>query len=244
MVRITESARAARRDQILGGALVCFARGGYHATTMSDVAAEVGVSKGTPYLYFPSKEGLFLALYEEWDCGLANRIAAAVDGLDPAAANSPRQVLRAVVLAVGAHVEAHAQACRVLMEASLMAADQPDLATAVRAGQGRTDESLSQLIESGVAAGEWPADTDPTLQAKLISATLYGLMARWHLAPHSMSWNEIADAIAATGPVRDRLRPLREHAAVLPRRHRQDSAAPPRGRANHTPDPAREGRTA
>ena len=50
-------------------ALACFARTGYHATTMADVAAQAGVSKGTPYLYFDSKEALFLALHEEWDCG-------------------------------------------------------------------------------------------------------------------------------------------------------------------------------
>ena len=37
---------------------------------MADVAAQAGVSKGTPYLYFASKEALFLALHEEWDLSL------------------------------------------------------------------------------------------------------------------------------------------------------------------------------
>ena len=67
--KIAEAARAARRDQIIAAALTCFARAGYHATTMADVAAQAGVSKGTPYLYFESKEALFIALHEEWDCG-------------------------------------------------------------------------------------------------------------------------------------------------------------------------------
>ncbi len=199
MGRITESARAARRDQILAGALACFARSGYHATVMSDVAVEAGVSKGTTYLYFPSKEALFLALYEEWDCGLADRVQEAVGRLDARSANSPRRVLLAVVLAVGAHVEDHAEACRVVMEASLMAADQPELAAAVRSAQARTDRALTDLVAAGVAAGEWPAATDPVLQAQLIAATLQGLMARWHLAPHSVSWKEIADVLAGCG---------------------------------------------
>jgi len=43
-----EPARAARRDQIAGAALECFARSGYHATTMADIAVAAGVSKGTP----------------------------------------------------------------------------------------------------------------------------------------------------------------------------------------------------
>ena len=73
MPKIAEAARAARREQIIAAALACFARAGYHATTMADVAAQAGVSKGTPYLYFESKEALFIALHEEWDCGLGER---------------------------------------------------------------------------------------------------------------------------------------------------------------------------
>ena len=50
--KIAEQARAARREQIIAAGLACFARSGYHAATMADVAAQAGVSKGTPYLYF------------------------------------------------------------------------------------------------------------------------------------------------------------------------------------------------
>jgi AcrR family transcriptional regulator len=39
---------------------------------MADVAAQAGVSKGTPYMYFPSKEALFIALDQEWDCRLTD----------------------------------------------------------------------------------------------------------------------------------------------------------------------------
>ena len=74
MPKIAEQARAARREQIIAAGLACFARAGYHTTTMADVAAQAGVSKGTPYLYFASKEALFLALHEEWDCGATSAI--------------------------------------------------------------------------------------------------------------------------------------------------------------------------
>jgi AcrR family transcriptional regulator len=166
---------------------------------MADVATEAGVSKGTPYLYFPSKESLFLALYQDWDCGLADSIQAAVEDADLRASNSPRKVLRALVLAVGAHVERNSEACRVLMEASLMAADQPELAGAVQSSQAGYEQSLAELVRAGVAAGEWPTNTDPAIEAQLISATLYGLMARWHLAPRSFSWRMVADALAGAG---------------------------------------------
>jgi AcrR family transcriptional regulator len=45
--KLAEQARAARRDQIAAAALACFARSGYHATTMADIAVAAGVSKGT-----------------------------------------------------------------------------------------------------------------------------------------------------------------------------------------------------
>ena len=60
MVKLAEAERAVRQNQILAAALACFARTGYHATTMADVANEAGVSKGTPYLYFTIAFMLFL----------------------------------------------------------------------------------------------------------------------------------------------------------------------------------------
>src|SRR5215468_355484 len=156
MPKIAEQARAARRDQIVVAALACFARTGYHATTMADVAAQAGVSKGTPYLYFESKEALFIALHEEWDCGLADRVNAAIAALPEAGRRSPRQVLRAVAAAVAAHVLEQTQTCRVLMEARALAAHEPSIAAAVRASDTRTHQQLEGLVAAGVGAGEWP----------------------------------------------------------------------------------------
>ncbi len=195
MPKLADSTRTARRAQIIAAALACFARAGYQATTMADVAAEAGVSKGTPYLYFPSKEALFIALHNEWDCGLADRVDAAVQALAEPERRSPRRVLQTVAAAVGAHVVEHPQTCRVLMEARTLAAYHPVIATAVQAADIRTHEQLEGLIRAGVAAGQWPADTDPALQARLFTAALYGLMAHWHLAPDSFSWDAAATAL-------------------------------------------------
>jgi TetR/AcrR family transcriptional regulator, transcriptional repressor of aconitase len=199
MPKIAEAARAGRRDQIIAAGLACFARTGYHATTMADIAAQAGVSKGTPYLYFESKEALFIALHEEWDCGLNDRVNAAVAALPAAGQRSPRQILRVVAAAVAGHVTEHAQTCRVLMEARALAAHEPAVAAAVKAADARTHEQLEGLIAAGVAAGEWPAGTDPALAARLFTAGLYGLMAQWHLAPGSFSWDAAAAALADTG---------------------------------------------
>lgn len=56
-----------RQEQILSAAAAVIIRQGYDKTTMSDIADEAGVSRGTVYLYFKDKEELFEALlYWEW----------------------------------------------------------------------------------------------------------------------------------------------------------------------------------
>lgn len=56
-----------RQEQMLRAAAAVIIRQGYDKTTMSDIAEEAGVSRGTIYLYFKDKEELFEALlYWEW----------------------------------------------------------------------------------------------------------------------------------------------------------------------------------
>jgi len=57
--------KEARPAELLSAALDLFAARGYAATKLDDVAAKAGVSKGTLYLYFDSKETLFKAVIEQ-----------------------------------------------------------------------------------------------------------------------------------------------------------------------------------
>ncbi|MGH9089136.1 MAG: TetR/AcrR family transcriptional regulator [Acidimicrobiales bacterium] len=200
MPRLAEATRAARRGDILAAALACFARTGYHGTTMAEVAEAAEVSKGTPYLYFPSKEALFISLHDEWDCGLSDRIATEVAALSDEERRSPRRILMVATRAVGAHVAGHADTCRVLMEARSLAAFNPLIAAAVEVSDGRSRRQLRDLFEAGIAVGEWPTDTDPHLAALLFTSGLYGLMAQWHLRPGSFSWEAAAPSLADAAP--------------------------------------------
>jgi hypothetical protein len=110
-------------------------------------------------------------------------VNAAIAALPAATRRSPRQVLHAIAGAVAAHVLENTETCRVLMQARALAAHEPAIADTVRAADARVHQQLEGLIAAGVAAGEWPAGTDPALAAWLFTAGLYGLMAQWHLAP-------------------------------------------------------------
>jgi AcrR family transcriptional regulator len=56
---------AERRQQILAAAMICFARCGFHLTTMHDISHEAGISVGLIYRYFENKEAVIAAMAEE-----------------------------------------------------------------------------------------------------------------------------------------------------------------------------------
>lgn len=70
--------KAARRHQILVAAKKVFARSGFQATTMADVAKAAHLSYGAVYWYFPSKDELFHALMAAEEAALRDHIADAV----------------------------------------------------------------------------------------------------------------------------------------------------------------------
>jgi len=65
--RRAEIAKAARREEILAAARRVFAKRGFGGTTIADIADEAGIALGTIYLYFPSKQEVFVALNEEFN---------------------------------------------------------------------------------------------------------------------------------------------------------------------------------
>lgn len=58
MPRITEARRVARRNEYLEAAWRCFSRRGVAGTTMAQIAREAGLSAGSTYVHFATKEEL------------------------------------------------------------------------------------------------------------------------------------------------------------------------------------------
>lgn len=75
MPKLKPDTQRQRRENILDAAHSCFARGGFHATTMQDICKEAGVSPGALYVYFDSKEALIAGLCERDRAEFAERFA-------------------------------------------------------------------------------------------------------------------------------------------------------------------------
>lgn len=69
----------AKRSQIIAGARRVFIEMGFDAASMNDITREAGVSKGTIYVYFSSKEELFEALIEEERSAIFNDLYDALE---------------------------------------------------------------------------------------------------------------------------------------------------------------------
>jgi len=93
-VPVRRRRKEARPQELLDAALELFAEKGFAATRSEEVAARAGVSKGTLYLYFPSKEELFKAVVRT---NLATLIAEG-QGIADSYQGSTSELLRLLLL--------------------------------------------------------------------------------------------------------------------------------------------------
>ncbi|HUH71708.1 MAG TPA: TetR/AcrR family transcriptional regulator [Mycobacterium sp.] len=84
---VSDEDKSQRRDEIMAAAKEVFARKGFHATTIADIAKQAGLAYGSVYWYFDSKDELFHALMAVEETALRNHVAAALAALDGPAEN-------------------------------------------------------------------------------------------------------------------------------------------------------------
>jgi AcrR family transcriptional regulator len=71
-----------RRAGILDAALAVFSAGGFHASSIDDIAREAGISKALIYEHFDSKQGLYADLLEHNANELFERLGSALAGVE------------------------------------------------------------------------------------------------------------------------------------------------------------------
>lgn len=140
-----------RGPEILDAALACFAEKGFAATRMDDIARRAGISKGTIYLYFDSKEALFKALTRQAIGTQLEAVKAQVEAHDGDSAD----LLRLVIATIG-HFAATSD--RVVLPRVLLAevGNFPELAEFWRHEIiDRVLGVLQTIIQRGQARGEF-----------------------------------------------------------------------------------------
>jgi AcrR family transcriptional regulator len=170
--RKRESAQQ-RRDAILEAARTVFARKGYADTGVEDIAEQAGIGKGTLYLYFPSKEQIYLAaLLEEarkLDITSREAMSAAEGWLDK---------LRAFVEVRLRYFDGHQDFMRIYMTEfrTMCLLGKPAHGELHRLTE-RCESQLAQMFAAAVGRGEI-REIDPELAALTVSDLIRGLMER------------------------------------------------------------------
>ncbi len=167
--------KEARPQEILEAALAVFAEKGFSAARMEDISRRAGVTKGTIYLYFESKEALFKALVRE---SLTPTITAVIERA-LAYQGSSRDLLIMVLSTVGNFIRT---SDRVVLPKIVIAeaGNFPELVRFYRAeiidkGLGL----LEQVVARGIARGEF-RNIDPKHVARLCIAPIL-LAAFWRV---------------------------------------------------------------
>lgn len=75
---VSDEDKSQRRDEIMAAAKEVFARKGFHATTIADIAKQAGLAYGSIYWYFDSKDELFHALMAVEEGALRAHVGAAL----------------------------------------------------------------------------------------------------------------------------------------------------------------------
>ncbi|MGH9231226.1 MAG: TetR/AcrR family transcriptional regulator [Acidimicrobiales bacterium] len=177
MVRraVSDGAKEQRRDEILAAAKATFAAKGYHATTIADVARAAGISYGSIYWYFDSKEALFHALMDSQEQALRAYIDDAVVGVSSRGGEAP---FRRSVRATFEFFEADRDVVKLLFRDSLVLGERFDRHLAA-IYEGFIDD-IEKTISAAQAAGH-VIDAPPRMIAFSVAA-LIGQLALRRLA--------------------------------------------------------------
>lgn len=157
-----EARRLARRKTILAVAAESFFQNGYAGTTMSDIAATLGGSKGTLWSYFPSKEELFAAVLIEATTAYRAELSRILDPLDDVGTSLSQfcvSFLRKVTspAAVALHRLVAAEGARFPEVATIFFENAPR----------RTTGLLADYLRSAMASGQLRA-ADPEIAARAL----------------------------------------------------------------------------
>jgi AcrR family transcriptional regulator len=171
-------ARKARTDvyrqHILAAAEQVFAAHAFEATKVQDIAALVGLSMGTIYAVFPSKDDLFRAILEARGRELLQLARAVVDRQAP-----PRETLHALSAAYIEYFFAHPDFLRMHLREGTSWVVSPTPGAGGRAQLWKAIHDLqTEIFRRGIAAGV-VVDEPPGYLAKLFSAMDQVLLAEW-----------------------------------------------------------------
>lgn len=198
MPKVTEEHIEARRRQILSAALRCFARQGFHRTTMQDIFREADLSPGAVYSYFKGKDELIAAIIGATMGFIAESVAVMGEPLPDGRLRRPSEAFGDLI-ARYREFDLGTVEERARIFPHLVGEQQrdPQLNAAVRAGI----ELLRGRFETLTRAAQERGELDPTIDAEQFSrlpiSLLQGLLIQLGVYGDALDFDAYASAAMA-----------------------------------------------
>ncbi|HMG04331.1 MAG TPA: TetR/AcrR family transcriptional regulator [Chthoniobacterales bacterium] len=172
-----------RRTQILEAAMVCFAKRGFHQTSMHDISAEAGISVGLIYRYFENKEAVIAAM--------ADRHKKEIHEVLERARQAP-SLLESLEILFTAHCCENSPKVQSAFVVDLYAeaSRNPQVANLVLGVLQTAMEGLTDLIARAPETQKSAHDLTPAEMAELIFAVGRGMLMRDVLQPAELTSEE------------------------------------------------------
>jgi TetR/AcrR family fatty acid metabolism transcriptional regulator len=166
-----------KRERILRAAVKVFAKKGFFASRVSEIAKAAGVADGTIYLYFKSKDEVLTSLFEDRMSRLLDVMRHEIEKLPTA----PDRIRRLVELQLGL-----LEGERDLAEVVTVNLRQSTKLLKQYAARRFTEylDLMASVIAEGQQRGELRADVSPRIMARTIFGALDGIALTWALGTH------------------------------------------------------------
>jgi AcrR family transcriptional regulator len=181
--------RQASIEKLLACALNLFVKVGYRATTVDQIVADAGVTKGTLYFYFKTKDEVMLRLLDEAEAFVVDPIESNLRTAGPEASGKlagfinsqsklgltkPQHVLLLILMSIefggtGSEIEKR-----------------------VKAIYSRMYVQLEDLIRQGQSEGTFRSDLDARTLASVVIAGHDGVLVEWYRRTNELTGRELA----------------------------------------------------
>jgi TetR/AcrR family transcriptional regulator, cholesterol catabolism regulator len=166
------SARSERRADVVRLAAELFARNGFRATSVREIAKAAGILSGSLYHHFDSKESIGDEILSNFINDILADYRAAV-----AEADGPRAAIEQIVRSTSRTLSRHRAALAMLQSDWSYFSTQPRFAYLPRALR-EIEQTWTAQLEQGKQAGVFRADLDPRLTYRLLRDVLW-IPAQW-----------------------------------------------------------------
>jgi AcrR family transcriptional regulator len=163
-----------RREQILDAAAACFARRGFHQTTMQHICEEASLSPGAVYRYFRSKEELIEGISIRRQQQNAGSIEEAMQQ------GTTLDVLNQLIEIFFTDVDAETQraTCALFLEIYTEAPRNDRIRSILQRSGNEVRQRLEDLIRQSQARGDFNASLDPEAIARVMVAVYHGFVTQ------------------------------------------------------------------